>query len=243
MRTHARDVSIAAIALLVAAGWGCAPVGGRWRGPTLEADLSRLGRDLDGLPPVAERAPSSGSIWTDAGPGAALVRDTRAFRVNDLLTIRVAEAALGTHEASTDLDRTSEADFGAPVVFGVEKPGRGPGQFNLAQLLSTSSDSKFKGDGKTTRSSRLEGFITVRVLRVLPNGDLVVGGQKTVMVNRERQVLTLVGSVRPVDVNPANEVSSEKVGDLTVRLWGRGELDDTVREGWFLRLMHKLWPF
>lgn len=228
---------------LAATAPGCAGVSRRSRGPTLEQDIGRLGRDLDVLPPVPVPAPSSGSLWTDAGPGAALVRDTRAFRVNDLLTIRVVESALGTHEASTDLDRTSEADFGAPIVFGLEKPGRGPGQFNLAQVLSAASDSKFKGDGKTTRSSRLQAFITVRVLRVLPNGDLVVGGQKTVMVNRDRQVLTLVGSVRPVDVSPSNQVASDAVGDLTVRLWGRGELDDAVREGWFLRLMHKLWPF
>ena len=68
-------------------------------------------------------------------------------------------------------------------------------------------------------------------------------GQKTVMVNRERQVLTLVGSIRPVDINSSNQVASSKVGDLTVRLWGRGEVDANARQGWFQRVMNRIWPF
>jgi flagellar L-ring protein precursor FlgH len=211
--------------------------------PTLASDLDRLHGELDVLPPFPEPAPSSGSIWTDGGPGAALVRDNRAFRVNDLVTIRVVETAAGTNASTTELARSSEAEYGAPIAFGFEDPTRTTGQFNLAKVLSTGSESEFSGDGKTTRSSKLAGTITARVMRVLANGDLVVAGQKTVMVNRDRQILTLVGSVRPVDVDTNNQVSSAAVGDLTVRLWGRGEVDDTVRQGWFMRIMQRIWPF
>jgi flagellar L-ring protein precursor FlgH len=215
------------------------------RGPTpsLKSDVDRLDADLGVLPPFPVPVPSSGSLWTDAGPGAALARDTRAFRVNDLLTIGVKESSLGSNESATDLNRKADAEFGAPVAFGLENPNATTGTFNLAKVLSTSTNSKFAGDGKTTRSSRLEGYITTRVIRVLPNGDLIVAGQKTVMVNRDRQILTLVGSVRPVDILPSNEVASSSVGDLTVRLWGRGEVDDTVRQGWFMRIMNRIWPF
>lgn len=211
--------------------------------PTVTNDLDKLRGDMDILPPFPTPAPASGSLWTDAGPGAALVRDTRAFRVNDLVRIRVDESDLGANSSNTDLNRTSTADIGAPIAFGLENPGAVAGEFNLAKVLSTSSDSKFSGDGTTTRSSRLEGFITARVMHVLPNGDLVIAGQKTVMVNRDRQILTLVGSVRPVDVGPTNQITSSSVGDLTVRLWGRGEVDDTVRQGWFMRIMNRIWPF
>jgi len=236
--TRTRGILAAALA---AASLGCFPV--HAPNPTVASDLLALREDIDVLPAFPTPAPASGSLWTDAGPGAALMRDTRAFRVNDLVTIRVDESDLGANSSNTDLTRSSTAAVGAPVVFGLENPAAQPGDFNLGNVLSTSSDSSFSGDGTTTRSAKLEGFITARVMHVLPNGDLVIAGQKTVMVNRDRQILTLVGSVRPVDVGPTNQVSSSSVGELTVRLWGRGEVDDTVRQGWFMRIMNKLWPF
>ena len=55
-------------------------------------------------------------------------------------------------------------------------------------------------------------------------------------------MLTLVGSVRPVDVRSSNRVSSSYVGELTVRMWGRGEIDNTIRQGWFMRIMNRVWP-
>ncbi len=230
MRNRAawRVLLLAGTALL-----GCAHAH-RAPAPPLAEDMARLAQDLDLLPPFPEPSAAPGSLWTDGGPGAALVRDTRAFRVNDLLTIRVTESTSGTNASTTELAREADANFNAPFVFGLE---------NLDRALESGSRSEFSGDGTTSRSSQLVGAITARVVRVLPNGDLVIAGQKTVAINRERQVLTLVGSVRPVDVNANNEVLSAKVGDLTVRLWGRGEVDATVRQGWFMRVMQRIWPF
>jgi flagellar L-ring protein precursor FlgH len=211
--------------------------------PRVQADTDELMRQLDALPAFPEPLAASGSIWTDGGPGAALVRDPRAFRVNDLVTVLLDERSLGTNESLTDLNRSSAADFGADIAFGLEDDNPQTGEFNLNQVLSTQSESTFSGDGTTSRGNRLNATLTARVLRVLPNGDLVVAGQKTVMVNRERQILTLVGSVRPLDLDGSNRVSSAKVGDLTARLWGRGEIDGTIRQGWFMKIMNRIWPF
>jgi flagellar L-ring protein precursor FlgH len=229
------------LAVLLAAT-GCAARGSAAQ-PKMSQDMKALGADLDVLPPFPQPAPASGSLWTDGGPGAAMMRDPRAFRVNDMLTIRVAERSLGSNEAATELSRSSQNEFGAGVAFGLEDANPQAGRFSLNNVLSSSSNSQFTGDGKTARSSRLDGFITTRVMRVLPNGDLIVAGQKTVVVNRDRQILTLVGSVRSVDVGANNQVSSASVGDLTVRLWGQGEIDSTVRQGWFMRVMNLVWPF
>jgi len=226
-------VRFALTLLLCAAAWcGCA---GRPSAttPTLASDLERLQTDLELLPPFPQPALRSGSLWSDGGPGAALVRDHRAFRVNDLVAIVVDESSSGSNASSTDLARDSESNFSAPFVFGLD----------VTQALTTQMESDFAGDGTTSRSSRLASTVTARVMRVLPNGDLVIAGQKTVMVNRERQVLTLVGSVRPVDILPNNRVRSSSIGELTVRLWGKGEVDDTIRQGWFMRIMNRVWPF
>jgi flagellar L-ring protein precursor FlgH len=242
MNPTVRKTVLLLLPVVLLASFGCSRVK-RSVKPTLASDLNRLENDLDLLPPFPEPAPASGSIWIDGGHGAALIRDIRAFRINDLVTITLSESAIGTNKSNTELSRSSEAEYGAPVAFGLEDPSRSAGQFNLQKVLSTSSESEFSGDGETSRSTRLVGTITGRVMRVLPNGDLVVAGQKTVMVNRERQILTIVGSVRPVDVDVNNRVPSTAVGDLTVRLWGHGEVDDTIRQGWFMRIMQRIWPF
>jgi flagellar L-ring protein precursor FlgH len=202
--------------------------------PTLDQDLRAVESDLDLLPPFPMAKTGSGSLWSDAGMGAALTRDHRAYRVNDLLTIVVAESSSGSNAASTDVSRASKSDFKAPFVFGLT---------NLDEVFEADSSHSHQGDGKTNRSSQLASNITGRVMRVLPNGAMLVGGQKTVMVNREREVLTLVGVVRPEDVSPGNRVSSAVISDLTVRLWGSGELNETIRQGWFMRIMNKIWPF
>jgi flagellar L-ring protein precursor FlgH len=211
--------------------------------PSAQQDLLRLEAELDILPPVAVPASSSGSLWTDDGPGAALARDTRAFRTNDLLTIVLAERSVGRNQGETELNRSSSSEVGAPIALGLEKANPITGSFNINQLLSTTFESEFAGDGETSRENLLTGNITTRVMRVLPNGDLVVAGQKTIMINRERHILTLVGSVRPYDINGSNQVASSAVGDLTVRLWGKGELDSTLRQGWFHKFLNRFWPF
>ncbi len=234
---------LAAVSLvLIAATTGCASLHAAGP-PSLEKDRQMIEADLDLMPPFPIPLPTTGSLWSDSGPGAALLRDTRAYRVNDLLRIRLAESSLGSNQSSTNLARSSSADMGAAVAAGLEDPNAAAGKFNLGKVLSASSSSAHAGDGKTSRSTTLSGYVTTRVVRVLPNGDLVIAGQKTVGVNRERQVLTLVGSVRPVDISSSNEVVSSAVGDLTVRLWGRGEVDGTIRQGWLMRVVHKIWPF
>jgi flagellar L-ring protein precursor FlgH len=222
-----RNIAAASVALIVATT-GCAYLNAAGP-PSLEKDRQTIEADLDLMPPFPIPTPTAGSLWSDSGPGAALLRDARAYRLNDLVRIRLAEASLGTNGSSTSLNRTSSAAFGAPVVGGLEDPNAQPGSFNLANVLTTSTDSKHSGDGTTSRSTTLVGYVTARVVRVLPNGDLVV--------------LTLVGSVRPVDISSSNEVVSSAVGDLTVRLWGRGEVDGTIREGWFMKIMKRIWPF
>lgn len=235
-----RLVLIAALSALLS---GCSMIRSPSPRPTLESDLRHLREDLDLLPPVPEPAPASGSLWTDAGPGAALTRDTRAYRVNDLVTILLEERSVGRNESETGLNRSSQSDFGAGVAFGLEDAAPQAGKFSLNQVLNSSSSSAFVGDGETSRSNLLTGNVTARVMRVLPNGDLLVAGQKTVMVNRERQILTMVGTLRSVDILANNQVNSSSIGDLTVRLWGQGEIDSTIKQGWFMKTMNRIWPF
>ena len=148
-------------------------------------------------------------------------------------------------EVTMDSGGTMIREFRRSDLESIEKliAGLHPDWFTEEALENIPRDIQFARCFVSERDAQVTGFVSVRVGRVLPNGDLVVAGQKTVMINRERQILTLVGSVRPVDIDAHNRVQSAQVGDLTVRLWGKGEVDDTVREGWFMRIMKRIWPF
>lgn len=211
--------------------------------PSIDADLSSVLRQVEALPASDVGRTSPGSLWRDAGLGPALVRDTRAFRAGDLMTVRLAESDAGANSSTTDLTRSSSQEFGLSTALGFEQANPQVGRFSLNNLLSSSVNSNFAGDGQTARSNSLTATLSVRVMKVLANGDLVVAGEKEIMINRERQVLSIVGSVRAIDVDTNNQVPSTKIANLVVRMWGRGEVDSVIRQGWFTRVIQRLWPF
>lgn len=208
----------------------------------------RLRRDVEraAQAPVATTAASKGSpgsLWEPAG-GTSLVSDTRAYRPGDLVTVAVVERTTGSQEAKTDLSKDATLDLKTPSLFGIEKKlvANFP-NFNPESALSTGTQKAFKGDGATSRQTSVVASVTARVVGVYPNGDLALVGQKEIEVNHERQVLTVVGIARPIDLGADNEVSSDRLGELSVHLGGRGDVDAQQREGWLSRLVQRVWPF
>jgi hypothetical protein len=86
------------------------------------------------------------------------------------------------------------------------------------------------------------GTITVTVVEILSNGNLVVAGEKQVAVSNEEEIIRFGGVVNP-NTLVFNQVSSQQVADARIEYRGRGATDDTQGTGWFTRLMLKLAPF
>jgi flagellar L-ring protein precursor FlgH len=172
---------------------------------------------------VDPNAPS----WMDS-----LLLDPRAHAVNDLLTVAVVESvnASGTADSSVNKDGSNNVNFGSIL-------GKMP---KTPQLFDTSSSSKFKGGGSTTRTDALTANLTVRVSEVLPNGNLVLEGAREVQINGERQLFVLTGMVRPVDISPNNVVQSTAIAQLHVQYVGSGLLKDSLSPGWLARLLNKV---
>jgi flagellar L-ring protein precursor FlgH len=164
--------------------------------------------------------------------------DRRARSVNDLVTIRVVESIEGAGAADSALDKNSSASAGVGSLFGVTK--KLPSVIDPSSLASTSSDSKFKGSGATSRSGTLSATITARVLEVLPNGDLVLEGAREIEINGDRQMVVLTGVARPRDVSDQNVVLSPSIGQLRIRYFGRGLMKDNLKPGWLIRVLNKV---
>lgn len=234
---HAPAAGVLWIALLLVAA--SAYGGGKDRAPdnrrsTLDALIAEMERT--GSP---SSAASPGSLYETGGRLADLARDQRASRLNDIVTIVVADRASALSRGSTTATRKSQASGGFTALAG---PVRAAGP--LGQMANLGGKSQLDGQGETSRESVLETTVSARVTHVLPNGDLVVEGSKDVWVNSERQRVTVRGLVRWNDLNPSNRVSSDRLAELEVRVDGKGVVQDAIRRPNFLyRLLTGLLPF
>jgi flagellar L-ring protein precursor FlgH len=180
---------------------------------------------------------AAGSLFAPGGPLADLVRDARASRVDDVVTVLVAESATAVAKGSTQSARASKANNSLGPVAGLTR-------LPMSQLAALSGDQKLDGSGSTSRETVLTTTLTARVTRVLPNGAMLIEGSKTIQVNSEQQVVTVRGVVRPADLASGNVVRSDRLANLEVRINGKGVVGDAVRRPFFLyRALLGLLPF
>ncbi len=217
----------------------CAPtsIGPRVNTADVRERKYKEGKYETGLAPV-----TAGSLWPESGRG--LFADFRAFRVGDLVTVRIDESSEAAGDASTKTERSSTESTGLPNVLGLTAslqkmyPGLDP-----TKLMEWMSESGFAGTGSTSRESRVLGSIAVRVKRVLPNADLFVEGTKVILINDEEVHIYVSGVIRAEDIEPNNAVSSSMIADAQIEFSGRGVLTDNQQQGWFAQLFSKIRPF
>ena len=189
------------------------------------------------VPPQA--TPSAGAIYA-SGPGLQLYGDRRARDVGDLLTITLQEATTASTTANTRTSKESELELGTPTLFGA--PVTLGGKDILGASATGSRD--FNGQGNSAQSNRLQGSVTVTVIQRLPNGNLVVQGQKNMRLNQGDELVQVQGIVREADIFPDNSVPSSRVADARIVYGGRGPVAQSNAMGWLSRFFNSaLTPF
>lgn len=189
---------------------------------------------------------TTGSLWQEENGRAYLYEDLRAMRTGDIITIKIVEKHKGSKSADTSAERDSTVSnslSGSGMgYFGI--PGlRLSGEARRGFGIDASAKNKFGGKGATSREDTLTGTISAIVTEVLPNGDLRVEGRREVTVNSERQIMTIGGIVRRVDVDTKNTVQSSAIADAKIEYSGLGVVDDVQRPGWFVRILDWIYPF
>lgn len=187
--------------------------------------------------PVAEA--TAGAIYA-AGPSLNLYGDRRARDVGDLLTITLVESTSATTSANTAIGKKSSMDIGSPSLFGA--PVTLGGKDVLA--ASAKGERDFNGKGSSAQSNRLQGSVTVTVVQRLPNGNLVVQGQKNLRLNQGDELVQIQGIVRSADIATDNTIPSSKVADARIAYGGRGAVAQSNAMGWLGRFFNsRLAPF
>lgn len=183
-------------------------------------------------PPVRDPALAKGAIYQPA-LAMNLVGDARAGRVGDIITVILQERTQAQKSANTDLARES--------TNGAALSGSGPVGDFLSEGdrgIDFESSSEFSGEADADQSNSLDGQIAVTVAQVLPNGNLLVQGEKWITINQGEEFIRLRGIVRPMDISDSNTVPSTRIADARITYSGRGALADTSTPNWLTRFFH-----
>ena len=185
--------------------------------------------------PVAAPAPANGAIFQAANGYAGLYEGSRARAVGDPLTIVLVERTSASKSSASKLDSGGG--------FGITPPATGPLSLFKPTDASVKGDRNFSGTGSADQSNALSGEVSVTVAEVLPNGTMVVQGQKTVTLNRGDEFVQIRGIVRPADIDANNRVLSTRVADAKIAYTGRGDVARAGRQGWLSRFFQVVSPF
>lgn len=168
---------------------------------------------------------SAQSLWSngDGHTENLYFSDNKARNVGDILTIIISETATTSATRSSSNSKSGNVNMQAGI-----------GVFDFLNSIfpaSISGSDSFKADGSSASTNRANGRVSVTVVEVEPNGNMIVEGTQSIWQNKNEHKITLRGVVRRDDVTYANTVSSAQVADATIRFDGKGPLNSKQRQG------------
>lgn len=183
--------------------------------------------------------PQNGAIY-QAGYDVALFENATARRVGDIVTIHLVESTNASKSSSTTTKKSSSLELPGPTILGR------PVTVNGTPILDAALDhsTNFDGAGDSKQSNQLTGDITVAIVKRLPNGNMVVRGQKWIGINQGREFIRIQGVVRAIDIQPDNSINSTQVANASISYGGKGPLADSNAQSWLVRFFNSPWmPF
>jgi len=185
--------------------------------------------------PVPPLERNNGAIF-QADRYRPLFEDHRARLIGDTITVQITEKVSATQKSTSTVDKAGTLDAGITAL-----PLVSSNSFGRAGANANSSNT-FSGKGTTENSNDFSGTITATVVRVLPNGHLIIAGEKQIGVNANVDVLRFSGQVDPRAIAPGNSVPSTAIANVRIEQRGRGQQAEAQSMGWLSRFFLSLWP-
>ena len=184
----------------------------------------------------AQALPATGSIY-QAAYARPLFEDRRARNVGDTITINLVERNNAQKSANANATRNGSMTAGIGPISRLPLSG-----LNGLEL-EADAESEFAGKGAAAANNAFNGTITVTVIEVYPNGNLLVSGEKMVAINQGNEFIRFSGVINPNNVTSANTVQSTQVADARMEYRGSGFIDESNTMGWLQRFFVAIMPF
>lgn len=180
--------------------------------------------------------PANGAIYNVAS-ARPLFEDRRARFVGDTITINIAEKTTASKNSENKTTRSASVTASVPTVVGL------PIKTLQGTSLSASDSNNFGGKGQNTSTNDFTSSLTVTVIEVLPNGNLLVSGEKQIGLKEGEEFIRFSGVVNPNTITTSNTVQSTQVADARIEYKANGFIDSAQAMGWLSRFFLSFLPF
>ena len=186
--------------------------------------------------PRQDSLAATGSIY-QAGVSRTLFEDRRARYIGDTLTINIAETNSASTKSNTKINRSSSISASAGPISGL------PGKSFQGMELAGSSANNLDGKGESAANNVFTGTITVTVIEVMPNNNLLVSGEKQVAIGQGTEYIRVSGIVNPYFINASNSISSSQLADARIEYKESGAISEAQAMAWLARFFLAILPF
>ena len=189
------------------------------------------------VPDIPKEAIVQNGGLFQVGMSNSLYSDVKARRIGDIITVNLRENTNASKSAGTTTNRESTVEL-QPIT------GLGGNAVNIGGQsiqLGVDSSNEFTGDAQANQSNSLNGNISVTVIEVLSNQNLVIRGEKWLTLNNGDEYIRLTGIIRPADISPTNEIDSMKIAKARIQYSGTGSFATAQKQGWLSRFFSSEW--
>ncbi|PSV81452.1 flagellar basal body L-ring protein FlgH [Photobacterium leiognathi] len=177
-------------------------------------------------------ATATGSLFNQAQV-QDLYDDTKPRGIGDIVTILLEEKTAAKKSASSDLDKSTDLNM-KPIELG-GKPVT-IRDYNLSYGMS--NNNTFAGSTSADQSNSIKGSISVEVVEVLNNGNLVIRGEKWLTLNTGDEYIRVSGHIRPDDISQDNTIASTRISNARIQYSGTGDRQDVQDQNWLSRFFN-----
>jgi len=163
-------------------------------------------------------------------------RPTYDYRVHDTIMVNV--SVDDTIEFSKKQDYKRDNSWGTEFKSFIDNFG-GAAKPSLPKV-ELESQSEVKANGKKTDGSKVRLNVPCEIIEILPQGDLVIEGARTISSDSTLATVRIGGRVNPKYINQVTDVvDSESILDLQVKTDFEGPLADNQKRGFIGKLLDK----
>lgn len=190
-------------------------------------------RPTSNRPAMADLAPASNGAIYQAASYRPMFEDRRARHIGDMLTIAIVEKTAAVKAGASSGNKSGSVNFTPPAL----------AQARLGGSVALSTANKFADGDNQSASNTFTGTIGVTVTEVLPNGNLIVAGEKQVAMNKGVEFIRFSGMINPDTIQTGNTVSSTVVADARVEYRTNSQIDRAEMTAMASRFFQSLLPF
>lgn len=232
-------ISIFLIAVFIFSGCSKKPVASSFTNVNAQEEVVKYNKAL-------EDKKSSPSLWANVGSSGTLFLDYKGRTLGDIIIVKIVESSSATNSNSTKTSRASSYSSGITNLLGL------PLNMGMTNFLNqgkafdpkveSDSSNTFNGSGSKQKSDRVQATIAARIVDILPSGNLVIEGNREIVVDQEKQSITVHGIIRQKDIDADNTVLSTAIADAQISYSGNGVITDANKKGWLSNLLEWIWP-